>query len=162
MPTQSVVVTSKVIGRRTVRYESFDELLAEVEQFANLPTRTLGNWSVGQIYKHMALAIDAIIHGDPFSVTAPVQWLLRVFLKKRMLTRTLDPGFQLPKKAASMIPAPISTAEGLDLLRAAVRRIQSTDTRSLHGGFCKITNEEWDAFQFRHCEMHMSFIVPAK
>ncbi len=59
-----------------------------------------------------------------------------------------------------MIPGPTSTKEGLELLRNAVKRLSETAERAPHGGFGRITNEEWDAFQLRHSEMHMSFIVP--
>ena len=160
MSNKSVVNTRQVQGRRAVRYETFGELLVDAEKLAKVPTQTLGNWSVGQIYRHLAVSINSMIDGPPFTLPAPFQWLLRVFLKKRMLTRTLDPGFKLPQRAAAMIPAPTSIEEGLDLLRHAVRRINGTDERAPHGGFGRITKEEWDAFQLRHCEMHMSFIVP--
>ncbi|MCA9053080.1 MAG: DUF1569 domain-containing protein [Planctomycetaceae bacterium] len=123
---------------------------------------TLGNWSQGQIYKHMALAINMMIDGASFNLPAPLRWVFWTFMKKRMLTRTLDPGFQLPQKAASTIPSADTTVlEGLDLLRQAVARIKSTDQRATHPGFGQVPREEWDAFQLRHCEMHMSFIVPA-
>lgn len=52
--------TKKVTGRRLVRIESFDELLADAERHAAVPTRTLSNWSVGQIYKHLAKASDVL------------------------------------------------------------------------------------------------------
>src|SRR5690349_4534042 len=112
MAAAVVVNTSKVTGRRSVRYESFDEVLADAERLATVPVQTLGNWSQGQIYNHLAMAIDTMIDGPAFMFSAPVRWVARTFLKKRMLTRTLDPGFKLPRNAERMVGKPqIGTSE---------------------------------------------------
>jgi len=160
MTTSQPVDTRAVQGRRSVRYESFDDLLADAESLARVPTRAVGNWSAGQIYRHLAVSIDAMIDRSPFQLPAPMRWLLRLLFLRRMTTRTLAPGFQLPRSAARMIPPPTETGAGLDLLRRAIARIKSTDERAPHGGFGRLTREQWDAFQLRHAELHMSFLVP--
>ena len=93
MAAKPSINTKRVTGRRTLRYESFAEILADAESMAVVPTRTLGNWSVGQIYKHLAKAADVLIDGPPFAAPLPIRWLLSYFLKKRMLSRSLDSGF---------------------------------------------------------------------
>ena len=161
MATATPVKTTAVKGRRTVHYDSFDDLLADAEHMASIPTRTLGNWSVGQIYKHIGLALDAMIDGAPFGFPKPLQWLMRKLMLTKMTTQTLSPGFKLPKKAAALVPSSATpTEEGLSVLRKGVERVKSTSERAPHGGFGRISTEQWDAFQLRHCEMHMSFIVP--
>jgi len=67
------ITTNHVQGRRTVRYESFDDILADAEQFAAIPTRTFGNWSVGKIYQHLANAADVLIDGAPFSAPMSIR-----------------------------------------------------------------------------------------
>jgi len=146
--------------RRTLRFETYDELLADAEAMAVQPTVTLGNWSVGQIFRHIALSIDSMQQEPSFTFPRPVQWLFRLFMKKRMTTRTLSPGFKLPKKGAHLIPGETSVNDGITMMRAAIERVNQSDFRSDHGGFGKISKEDWDAFQPRHCEMHMSHIVP--
>ncbi len=154
------VNTKRVVGRRTVHYESFAEVLADAERMATIPVRTLGNWSVGQIYTHLARSIDVMIDGAPFSAPLPMRWLLRA-IKGWILQRPLPVGFQLPKQAARLVPEPtMTTAAGLESLRTAIARLQATETRAPHPGFGHCTPAEWDTFQFRHCESHMSFIVP--
>lgn len=152
--------TKLVTGRRPVRYENYDELLQDAERLAMVSTRELGNWSKGQIFKHMAKAIDAMIDGPAFVLPAPMRWVFSLFMKKRMLSRTLDPGFKLPKRAAAFIPDETPTEEGLQMLRKAIARIKSATEVTMHPGFGRISKAEWDAFQLRHCEMHMSFILP--
>lgn len=161
MAPSNQVKTKKVAGRRVVRYESLDEILADAERLAVIPTRTLGNWSVGQIYTHLAKAADVLIDGAPLSAPLPVQWVLRTFLKKRILSKSLSPGFKLPKRASSLIPDLTSTEMGLELLRIATARIKKTEKRAeRHPAFGKCSTEDWNAWHLRHSEMHMSFIVP--
>ncbi|MEZ6102197.1 MAG: DUF1569 domain-containing protein [Pirellulaceae bacterium] len=155
------VDTKKVTGRRTLRFESFDEVLTDAEKMADLDGATIGNWSKGQIYKHLAKSLDMMIDGPPFVVPLPMRLAFRLLMMKRMLTHTLTPGFKLPKRAAHMVPDATSTEEGLAMLRNAVARVNGTSQRGLHPGFGKISQQQWDAFQLRHCEMHLSFIVPS-
>ena len=61
-----MVNTKTVTGRRELRYDNYDELLADAERLAGKEVRTLGNWSYGQILRHLARSIDAMIDGAPF------------------------------------------------------------------------------------------------
>lgn len=158
MPTRNTV---KVVGRRTVRYENFNELLDEAERLATMRTTELGNWSKGQIYQHLAFALTAMLDGAPFSLPAPVRWVLGWIMKRRLLTQTLRPGFKLPRSAAQLLPGEVSTEAGLALLRAAVERVLATDQRAVNAVLGHLSKAESDQFQLRHCEMHMSFIIPS-
>ena len=151
------VVTKKVKDRRMVRYESLDDLLADAEQMATSDVQLLGNWSLGQILKHIAVALDLSIDGFDFNMPAPVRLVMRLLMKKKFLTKSLPPGFKAPDKYT---PAETSTEEGLAALREAVDRQRRESERVLHPGFGKLTNKEWDEFHCRHAEMHMSFVVP--
>jgi len=51
--------TKKVPGRREVRYESLDELLVDAKRFSGNDIKTLGNWSQGQIFEHIARSMDS-------------------------------------------------------------------------------------------------------
>jgi Protein of unknown function (DUF1569) len=155
------VNTKKVTGRRSVRYNSYDEFLADAERLAAAKTRTLGNWSLGQIFLHLAKNLDMMIDGPPFLLPAPVRLFMWLFVKGKMLRETLSPGFNLPKKAEGFLPEPTTTEAGLHRLRAAVARVKGTAERGLHPGFGQMGPGEWDQFQLRHCELHMSFVVPA-
>lgn len=151
------VVTKKVQGRRTVRYETLDDLLAEAEQLATSDIRTLGNWSLGQNLKHIAMALDSSIDGNDFKLPAPVRFLMSLFMKRKFLTKSIPAGF---KSTAKFIPDETSTEDGLTALREAVARQKQESKRVPHPGFGKLTNKEWEDFNLRHAEMHMSFIVP--
>lgn len=158
----AVVVNTKIVtGRRKLRFESYEEVLTDVEHLAAGEVRLLGNWSFGQILKHLAVAVDSMIDGGPFNMPAPVKFLMNLMMKKRMLTRSLSPGFKLPKSAQALVPDETSVEEGLELLRVAIDRLHKETKRAPHGAFGVLSPLEWDQFQLRHCEMHLSFVVPA-
>ena len=147
--------TKRVEGRRAVRYQSLDELLADSERLAQCQVRTLGNWSQGQIYEHLARGLDVSIDGTK-PLPAPLRLVLRMLFKKKFLQSAVPAGFKAPSE---FNPDPISAADGLASLRRAVARQREVTERAPHPGFGNITREEWDLFHLRHAEMHMSFIL---
>ncbi|MBI5759683.1 MAG: DUF1569 domain-containing protein [Planctomycetales bacterium] len=151
------VKTKQVQGRRTVRYESLRDLLNDAEKLASADVRTLGNWSFGQILKHNAMSLDSSIDGSGFMLPAPVRWLMSLMMKQKFLTKPIPPGFKSPD---SFVPGETSIKEGLSALRAAIERQNRETKRALHPGFGQFTNDEWNQFNLRHAEMHMSFVVP--
>jgi len=157
------VQTKSVANRRKVSYQSYDDLLADAEEMAHGVVQTLGNWSLGQIFKHLAVALEGSIDGLPFQAPFFVR-MLSPFLKKRFLTKPLPAGFQITKSARpTMDPnATISTAESLDALRYAISRCQSETDRASHPVLGKLSKDDWDRFNRRHAEMHMSFVVPTE
>lgn len=151
------VNTKKIEGRRTVHYESYSDMLTDIEQMAAANVHTLGNWSLGQILKHLAQSVDSSIDGAGFALPAPVRWLMTLLMKQRFLTKPIPPGFNTTKE---FTPDETSTEEGLALLRTAVERQDKETKRALHPGFGKFTAQEWTDFNLRHAELHMSFVIP--
>lgn len=150
------IKTKKVQGRRTVRYESLDDLLADAKRFSGGGIRSLGNWSPGQIFEHLARSLDSSIDGAGFSFPAPLQWLMSLLMKRKYLTRTLPAGF---KSSDQFIPAETSVEQGLASLEKAISRQKQESERAPHPGFGNIGKEGWNDFNLRHSEMHMSFLV---
>lgn len=161
MQEQNLVNTKKLRGRRIVRYERFDETIADAERLAVVPARTLGNWSVGQIFWHLAKSADVLIDGTPHGAPFPIQWFLRTFMKNRMLENTVPAGFRLPARSSSLVPPEIAIADGLANFRIATARITSKlDRACSHSAFGPCTADDWNRWHLRHCELHMSFILP--
>jgi hypothetical protein len=156
------IETGKVTGRREVHYTSFDEVLADAERLAAGPVRLLGNWTYGQILEHLAKVLEMSIDG--FDAKAP--WYIRLvaglLLKRRFLAGPMPAGFGLPRKMNHLLPAASSVAEGLAHLRRAVERLKTEEARAPHPVFRRLTREESDQLQLRHCELHMSFVLPVR
>ncbi len=148
--------TKKVQDRRKVRYESLDELLADAQRFSGGGIRTLGNWSQGQIFEHIARALESSIDGAGFSFPAPFRWLMTLLMKRKFLKQTLPAGF---KSTSQFVPGETSVEEGLVSLEKAIARQKQESRRAPHPAFGNIGQEGWNDFNLRHAEMHMSFLV---
>lgn len=155
------VKTAKVTGRRELHFESLDDILHDAEHLASVETKELGNWSKGQIFKHLAIVKNLAIDGSTYRPPWFIRWIAKM-MKKRFLTKTMRPGFQLPKKAMPIFAPPddVSTEEGLAALREAIARLKSTDERAPNMIFGKMTVDEYTQLHCRHSELHLSFIVP--
>ena len=151
-----MVNTKTVRGRRKVRYESLDDLLAEAERLADVPVRTLGNWSQGQIYDHLARSLDSSIDGVGFQLPLPMRMMLSLFMKKKFLKKELPPGL---RSTPRFDPAETTVSEALEALRKSVARQQNESARVPHPAFCNIVRDGWNDFHLRHAERHMSFLV---
>ena len=154
------VDTAKVEGRRTVEYHSLDDVVADADRLTSGPLKTLGNWSAGQIFRHLATAVNGSIDG--FKSGFP--WFIRVpakLFKKKLLNGAMPPGLRVPPKfAQEVMPPPTTTEEGLAELRAAVARFNRDPHRAKHVVFGDLTNEEWNQIHLNHAKLHMSFLVP--
>lgn len=151
------VETKKVKGRRNVRFDSYQALLADAEALASQEVRSLGNWSLGQNIKHIAMALDSSIDGADLKIPAPMRWVMTLFMKKKLLSQSLPAGFSAPP---GFSPDEIDVEEALEALRAAIARQDREPNRIVHPALGKLSREEWTEFNLRHAEMHMSFIVP--
>ena len=68
------VDTRAIAGRREVYYNSLEELRADVEDLASGEIVSLGNWSPGQAFMHLARAMQMSIDG----IDAQAPWFLRL------------------------------------------------------------------------------------
>lgn len=154
------VDTKKATGRRKLRFQSLDDVLADVDRLAMAPVRPLGNWSLGQVCQHLAETMNRSIDGFEFQASLPIRIVARL-AKRWILTRGFGPGFRLPRQAVGMLPAPTDTQAGVRALRASVTRLLQETRRARSPVFGPMTVEEWTQLHLRHSELHLSFIVPA-
>ncbi len=82
------------------------------------------------------------------------------FMKNRFLTKPMTAGFQLPKSAAALLPAETSWDDGVQGFRTALLRMKAESQRHPHPLLGTLTREQWDQLHCRHCELHLSFLVP--
>ncbi|MFN3158106.1 MAG: DUF1569 domain-containing protein [Rubinisphaera brasiliensis] len=165
MPTSpsasTPVDTTKVGNRREVHLETLDEFSREVDRLANQPTRVLGNWTLGQIFEHLARGLEAAVDGLDYR---PPLWM-RVTgpaLKFVILKTSMRPGMKLPDQAAVHFrPGDATTTEeGRARLQAVIGRCQATEERPRHPIFGKWTAAQANKFNLMHAELHLSFVIP--
>ncbi len=155
------VKTGKVTGRRELHFQTIDDIIADAEQMAAVPVKTLGNWSAGRIFKHLGIAFDLAVKGSTFKPPLFIRLLAPLF-KKRFLTKPMSPGFQMPKAMQPdfMPPDDVSTEEGLAALRSGFETYKNATTLAPSAALGRLTRAEYDQLQMRHAEMHLSFLLP--
>lgn len=155
MPVQ----TKSVAGRRELHFSSLEEVQAEIERLATADVKCLGNWSLGQIFQHLATAMNASLDGTDAKLPFFVRWIAPLF-KNKILNSPMSPGFKAPKQ---MTPQPeVSVEEGLAAVRASLQRTMHEEKRVKHVVLGNLTREEHDKMHLRHAEMHLSFVVPVE
>jgi hypothetical protein len=145
-------------GRRTLRFESLDEVMADVEPLIG-HNATLGNWSLAQICHHLATVLRRVVDLPASTPHDPSQHLGEE--KKRQV---LDSG-QIPEG----LPAPenlvptgsFDEREEAEGLRQAIAHFKASSGPVIpHRLFGPLTRAEWDRLQCIHCAHHLSFAVP--
>ena len=148
--------------RRTVRYSTLSDVVQDAEHLIG-NHHTVGNWSFGQNCQHLAKAMIASIDGFGFKAPWWARWFIAPIVKNSILIKPMKPGFKLPKSGAALLPDDHVTAEeGLRQLKAAVERLSHEPANAPHPLLGKMASEEVMQLHLRHCELHMSFIVPGE
>jgi hypothetical protein len=156
------IKTAKVTGRRELHFTSLGDMLADAELLCSTrPVIALGNWRLGRALEHLARSIEMSLDGAKFTPSWYIRWL-GPWIKNRMITQPMRPGFQLPAYAAKfLIPEEeCEMHDALAHLHSAVTRLQTTTTRHPSPLLGPLTLEEWNQLHLRHAELHLSFFVP--
>ena len=73
------VNTKTVEGRRKLRFNSIDEIIADLDFLEGKKLKALGNWSVGQILGHLAIGASAGIDGMKMHVPLILRVMAKLF-----------------------------------------------------------------------------------
>jgi len=148
-------------GRRDLTFASLDEVMPEVERLLGGHV-TVGQWSLGQICNHLAIAVHLSMNGrsEFVSATSPEEdrsWILR----KRFFR-----GGRFPEGKTAPIPALVPSeglddrAEADDLRHAIARFSAAAGPFPGHPFLGPMTKDEWVRFHCIHAAHHLGFAVP--
>jgi hypothetical protein len=133
--------------------------LADADRLSGGDVTTLGNWSPGQIFQHLANAFNGSIDGLPGGFPWYLRTMARTF-KKTLLSIPMPAGLKVPENfARAMIPEATSTEVGLANLHAAVARLKQEPDRAAHPVFGPLSKDEWETLHLNHAALHMSFLT---
>ena len=163
-PTAFVRINTKVARRRLVSYSSLGDLIKDLDSIERShragTLRTLGNHGAGPNFAHIAIAMKGSFDGFPS--LGPL-WL-RLFgraLKKRVLSRPFQPGFNLRKQDEGKAwDDSVPFDDGLRKLREQIARAAKPGAApsSPHPFFGPMSVAEWQTYYLRHAELHLSFL----
>jgi hypothetical protein len=164
MATMSTQTLS--MQRRTLRFETFDAVLAEAERLIAAERegrlRRAGNWPLGQTLGHMATWAAFALDGYPPEVHAPlpVRLILRM-MRNRILTKGMMPGVKVGRVPGGTLGLdPMDAEEGLRRLRDAYQRLLMKSPTIPNPAFGPLTHEQWIQLNLRHAELHLGCQVP--
>jgi hypothetical protein len=156
--------TARVEGRRILRFNTIDDVLADVERLVEAERRgtlvRLGNWSLGQTLGHLATWVNFSFTGAP---TRPPMWvkLLLRMMKKKFLHGSMRSGVRIPGiEGGTLGTEPMSLDEGLQAYRGALERLRREVPQKPNVIFGPLAHDEWIALNLRHAELHLSFMRP--
>jgi hypothetical protein len=158
------VDTGKVAGRRELRFESLDAVLAEAERLAAAERagrlRRLGNWTLGQTLGHLASWAEYSYTGAPLQAPFFVKWFLRL-RKRKFLYGRMRAGVKIPRvEGGTLATEPVPLDEGLERLRRVLGRLKAEAPTAPNVIFGPLSHDEWVALHCRHAELHLGFLVP--
>jgi uncharacterized protein DUF1569 len=158
------VNTGRVVGRRNLRFNSVDEVLADVDRLVDAERagrlKRLGNWSLGQTLGHLATWAEYAYTPAPLKTPWFVKAILRL-MKRKYLYGSMHAGAKIPGVAGGTLgTAPMSVEEALPRFRQAFERLKKEPPTAPSPAFGKLTHGEGVALNMRHAELHLSFLVP--
>ena len=122
------VDTGKVAGRRTLRFESIDQMMAEVDRVVEAEragrfTR-LGNWTLDQTLGHLAVWAEYSYTNAPIKAPFFIKWILRL-RKQKFLYGPMRAGIRIPGvKGGTLATEPMGLDQGLGRLRHVMDRLE--------------------------------------
>ena len=158
------VDTGKVAARRTLRFESIDQAMAEVERLAEAERagrlRRLGNWTLGQTLGHLAAWTEYGYTGVPLKVPFFIRWILRL-RKRKFLYGPMRSGVRIPGvEGGTLATDPVPLEEGRERFHRAMERLKAEPPTAPSPVFGRLTHEESIALSLRHAELHLGFLIP--
>lgn len=159
-----MIDTTKVEERRSLRFDSIEDCLAEVQKIADADRNgslvTRGNWTAGQNLSHLAAWIEYGWEGYPLDeLPLPIRTGMRSMLPE-ILDKGMEPGMQIPDIPGGTVGADeMKTKEAIERFSAALNRLNS-DEPSKHDSpaFGKMSHAERVQLNLRHSELHLSFL----
>lgn len=146
--------------RRTLRFHSFDEVLADADRLLAAGYDRAGSWSLAQAADHLTKVVAMSMDGFP----SMLPWFMRLGARWFALGAILK-----HEQFTARITAPpyLQPADGLED-REAVERLRAAAVRfAAHAGplhpspaFGTLTAVQWREVHLWHCEHHFSFLTP--
>jgi len=146
-------------GRRTLRFNSLDEVMPDVERLLEGHS-TVGNWSLAQICHHLSTVMRRVVDLPASTPADPSQWAPEERKREVLESSMIPKGMPAPPE---IVPTgELNECEEAEGLRAAIAHYKASNGPVIpHRIFGPLTKAEWDRIQCIHCAHHLSFAVPS-
>ncbi|QEG20447.1 DUF1569 domain-containing protein [Mariniblastus fucicola] len=145
--------------RRSLHLVKLADTVAESKRLLQSGYQKNGNWSLGQICRHLRLTIDANVNGYPkwMSLALPIRPVMRWLLLPRLLRGDSPSGI---KTASIFVPQnDLNDAAEVELFATSVANFLNHDGRLFpHPGFGRLSKSQFEHFHAAHASHHLSFL----
>lgn len=148
--------------RRRLQLETLDDVVCECRSLLADGYVQRGNWSIGQICRHLRLSQDASIDGYPrwTSLFAPSRPIFRWFLLPRLLRGQSPAG--MPTLGILVPPNNLIDETELQAFEGSVQRfLDHKGEYRPHPGFGRMDRASLEGLHAAHAAHHLGFLHPA-
>jgi Protein of unknown function (DUF1569) len=162
--TAGPVDTGKITARRKLRFDSVEQVLADVDRLVEAERGGrlghVGNWGLGQALGHLAAWAEYAYAGYPMNPPFFIKWILRS-RKQKFIHEPMRAGVKIPgTPGGTLATEPLPLDEALGRYQRVMTRLKSEAPTLVHPIFGPLTHDEWIAINLRHAELHLGFQMP--
>jgi uncharacterized protein DUF1569 len=152
--------------RRELVFNSFDDVVRDVENLRSRGCEKAGNWDLAQVCGHLTKWLSYPLDGFPRAgcFIGSMLWLMRITVGKGMKRKILTTGRF--KEGGPTMPESVP-ASGQDEAAAVVQLKETIDRFKKHTGefhpsplFGRMDRDETTRMHLIHCAHHLSFLTP--
>jgi len=143
--------------RRPIKYDSAEEVIADLQHLRSVPLARVGNWSLEQACWHLSFALNYFMSPGPHPTpnTPPEA---RENLKRILAGGQIPNGIRSPDQA---VPPAQCSPQAVDDFIRALRRLQTFEGPfAPHRLFGVLTLDEGQQLALIHSAHHLSYLVP--
>jgi hypothetical protein len=153
-------------AKRQLRYESFQEILADVEHLQRAGYDMAGQWNLAQVCGHCTTWLKCPVAGYPkisFLTKLPM-WIVRKTIAPKVLAEVLHSGEM--KSGTRTLPGTVPPADSqlpsmIAELRLAIAEFEAhTGEYAPSPFFGQLTRAQLQKLHLVHCCHHLSFLQP--
>ncbi len=147
------------LQRRHLDFQSWPELLADIDHLRQAHYDRAGNWDLSQILDHVGEGLRTALHG----IDHQAAWIIRRFigpliLKRILSQRRMKAGIKVPQW---WLPGPSHDESAAVELPCPSQRISGhDDTPFPHPFFGPLTKQQWNDLVLVHAAHHLGFLIP--
>ena len=146
--------------RRQLSFQTYSEVIDDIERLRAGGYERAGNWSLGQICFHLSYYMRGSLEGFPFKMP----WIIRKLIGKRLLRKILEQGGMragMQTIPSSRPPKELDEDAAIDEAIEYLRRLEHHEG-DLHPSpmFDQLPLDQWQRLHLGHTAHHLSFLVP--
>ncbi|MDH5756953.1 MAG: DUF1569 domain-containing protein [Nitrospinota bacterium] len=144
--------------KRQLSFDSYGEVLQEIESLEKTGYEIKGKWSLGQACSHL----DYYYRGSLDGFDHMFPWIVRLLLGKPALWWYMRVGDKEgnPTAPDSVPPQNVDEDKAIRSIKDSLRRLASAERLHPSGLFGALSVAQWKNLHLKHAAHHLGFLIP--